>query len=461
MLGVSPRRKNRPRLEPGVRIAGSHPIARLPPELLVYVFKLGSAAEPSTFPTLVSQGEYYIHMDVKGRLRRGIRPIVCGSWRELALNTCSLWAYFDYSGANPKAKAKLWAKRSRQAPIHICFSVDDGFDPDLSEMESAMRIALRHVSRWGRLTLHLDPEPLKLALEMCDVAAPCLTHLSIRCTEVDAIEEQFVLFNERTPLLKSVDLSGVPVPWTGPLFNNLEELRLGYYEEESSPSLEQVTDILHRCPALQVLMLDRTGITTYSTFHPATLTLHSLKFVQMTQLDREVYFWMVAHFRGPNVQTYIGNPGQHSSDPEVKEMIQTQCHETPFPNVVRLRTQYAKVYPVILNKIYNLMERLAVIEFYQCFLSDDVIVGLVWSLHHQKSRDLRILHLEECQGFSVDILKEIVTSRCEPPEDAPVRKLDSLRVLKCSSLDLDNATLEWFRERVREFMWTERTLVSN
>lgn len=205
-----------------------------------------------------------------------------------------------------------------------------------------MTCLVREVHRWESFSIHVAAEALGVALEMCCFPAPALKQLSVRCAEADALEDEFVLFDESTPLLRSVRLASVPVPWDGPLFDNLTVLELTHYDDDYGPSIEQLCSILRRSHGLRRLVLHRAGITTTQNsegFQPTLVHMNSLEYVQMTDLDVDFFSWLT-HVRAPKVHTVVASPTHDGSDTEeLMSGIEMESH-VPFPNVKTYRAQY-------------------------------------------------------------------------------------------------------------------------
>lgn len=260
-------------------------------------------------------------------------------WRETALSRRSLWTYTNWSGANPEEKVTRWLERSRSlaspqhsAPIHISLCIEEGFDPDVDQMHHVMNLLLPEVRRWGSLKIHVDRDPLELALELCDTAAPLLHTLSVRCSDSDGFEEKFPLFDDQTPALRNLRLVGVPVDWTGSLLHNLTTMHLADFEDGFGPSVEELISILTASPRLERLGLDNAGISIRAAgeFNPQVVRMSHLQLVQMTRLDRDVYVWFVKYMKASRVHTYIGSEFEET----VAEIdVSAVC---PLPNLKKL-----------------------------------------------------------------------------------------------------------------------------
>lgn len=210
-------------------------------------------------------------------------------------------------------------------------------------MRSAIRFLRKEIHRWQSFVLRADPEQLEVALEFCTVPAPLLDEISLTSTDPEVLEEQFLLFDGNAPLLRTLHLCGVAIPWSGPLLRNLTSLEIRSIDVELGPSLEQLSSIFLECLQIRHLVLDASGITTLRNsedFHPCRVVLPELEVFQATNLDRDFYFWMVQNLRAPNVHTYTANPENH--DREFGEMIAKIPTETPLPGVRNLHCVYGQ-----------------------------------------------------------------------------------------------------------------------
>lgn len=258
----------------------------------------------------------------------------------MALKNRFLWTYIDWSGGQPEEKAKVWLKRSKSAPLHISFRVDCGFDRDEEEMQSIMVLLEKQIYRWGSLYLHLEPEVLQVVLQSCSQAAPSLKRLSVQCTEADAIDQAFWLFDDVTPALHSLRLRSVPVLWDSTLFNNLTRLHVADYEDDSGPTIKQLSSILQRSSAIRELELDNAGISDDAPDSDRdVIQLPELELLQITRLDRDFYVWQSC-LRCPKLHTIIQNPCYR--EPEYEEaLLETGVEEgNPYPNVKRYKSEH-------------------------------------------------------------------------------------------------------------------------
>ncbi|KAG9024144.1 hypothetical protein FRB95_012044 [Tulasnella sp. JGI-2019a] len=413
-----------------------NPFKKLPLELLVLIFQLGSIDNPATFPTLVAQ--------------------VSKCWREMAMSSRFLWTYINWSGANPEVKATCWLERSASiesprdsSPIHISLAVEEGFEPDVAQMRYVMNFLKPEIWRWESFRIHVDREPLEVALELCDTAAPLLRHLSIGCSDSEGVEDQFVLFDDRTPCLQSLHLLKVPMVWTGPLLTKLTELHLADLEDGFGPSIEELISILEASPRLKKLVLDNAGVSIRSPpdFYPKVVQMPHLEQIQMTRLDRDVYTWFTRYMQAIRAHTYVSSEFEETAIAEVDIL----AHH-PTPNLQRLVAIHARVdTPLLRNLLQYIMT--STVEFYYCSVEDGLLEALVWGPRNKICPNLTKLKLFRCSGFSAEVVKRIVISRqvngtdsaVLPPGTRPPAYLRTVEVIG-SSLPVSAAGLQWFRD---------------
>lgn len=254
-----------------------HPILRLPPELLVHVFALGSF-DNVMFPILVSH--------------------VCHSWRAIVLHAHSLWRRVSL---NPNSNVHMWKERIQRARLCTLDVVLASYpharalyDIDLVALQ--MHILAPHFSALRSLDIrfnsyapylwnaalgpfcrstsylweHRSPNPGDRYFNGA-VEAPKLESLTLRYPQNDDIKE-FSLFGGFAPKLTRVTLEGVRLTWLPELFGNLSFLDYTHHgftrgdeAVEEILSLLQVSSrirelklcICHRATTFQALHLRR------------------------------------------------------------------------------------------------------------------------------------------------------------------------------------------------------------
>ncbi|KAL5519960.1 hypothetical protein ACEPAG_1620 [Sanghuangporus baumii] len=326
------------------------PIEKLPPEVLVYIFELGTRGEENAedweveeddgdeeYEDVDEDDDLSLDMLMPGSFALGktksadntkeaakaasagkthnlsfqVRMShVCRRWRELALQTPTLWTTLDFRERRPWQKSQEWLIRSKQSPLDIIIdrslvndSSDDGVDSDTGFSDVAakeaqadlgfmLNLITPHVSRWHIFELTVDDyDHMVLALkrlEMCPAhpGAPLLQSLALYVHEdlddfdsgsFDYNEQKklFLPFGGHAPRLEKVELWGVHLDWklliptserpllslnfTPSVTTNLTELELAYHTKDVRPSYVDFVNIIRCSPKLISLKLADSG----------------------------------------------------------------------------------------------------------------------------------------------------------------------------------------------------------
>ena len=207
---------------------------------------------------------------------------VCRLWREVALNTHTLWSTPDFSGGPPFTEPAVYLERSKGAPLDIAIDItedkDDSDDPDdpscAQELEQILDLIIPHVWHWRSLELMVsDYAPMHAALTRMGACpgAPMLEVLelyhyeddeegALAFTPAELREQDFVLFRGDAPRLAHVALWGVHLDWARSTFlSGLADLELAYHAKDVCPPFRDFARILRDSPALDTLTLCASG----------------------------------------------------------------------------------------------------------------------------------------------------------------------------------------------------------
>jgi hypothetical protein len=224
---------------------------------------------------------------------------VCKHWREVAIESPSLWTSITFNGLIPMDRSKTWIERSKSLPLRIrmdyaedseLLSPEDtdsdsvaeciGMEshklsevlPSEDDINTILDIILPCVSRWHSLRIivpiYAPMYQVLSRLATCS-SAPILEDLLLQhLEEFDdlsetfqpaALRDSFLLFNGNAPNLKILTLWGVHIDWTSPFLSGLRELELAYHADDIRPSYSQFTHCLRSSPNIESLSLYLSG----------------------------------------------------------------------------------------------------------------------------------------------------------------------------------------------------------
>ncbi|KAA1470306.1 hypothetical protein DENSPDRAFT_682612 [Dentipellis sp. KUC8613] len=243
------------------------PAARLPADVLVYIFMLLrddclSEAEMSLSWITVTH--------------------VCHRWREIALEVAGLWTAIFYG--SPQSWGEF-INRSREAPAHVVLDIDGD-----SAVQAALPI-MQHLHRFERLVLH-GPDIFDILPSLSD-QAPLLEMLMLQFNNYGRpqnnplnVDDKAIssLFGGCLPRLRALFLRGIPIRADSHLFApTLTSLQLHGYEDENLSArlpLTGVVEVLARLPLLETLVLEDI----FADPDTSTLLLESLAHIPVARL---------------------------------------------------------------------------------------------------------------------------------------------------------------------------------
>ena len=266
-------------------------INNIPPELLSYIFVVGTLAkdEEGNNDSLTEIDLDFLESSSSLESSESFLPFrllvsnICRHWRNIALSTPFLWTNIEVT---PTAGLSLeptltLLERSKDLPITVYIycqghAYDGNQAPSDDELRSLFSTFIPHVHRWRAMMIGIPEyrhvyEFLSAASDPSIPAASQLTTLMLEYPVTEEarqsfvypdMSEHFTLFRGSAPLLTTLSLWGVHVDWNQPWIasaSNLTELELAFHAEDVRPSWSQFATILRGAPSLEELALHHSG----------------------------------------------------------------------------------------------------------------------------------------------------------------------------------------------------------
>ncbi|KAF8699552.1 F-box-like, partial [Rhizoctonia solani] len=283
------------------------PVNLLPPEVLTDIF-LGAVEADRTTRTALAQRlkEEGENQAIAARLRRPDMATVISSvniyWRRLSVRTRELWSHIDLgeSGARtdtPFAKAKLWLERSRGSPLYVNINTT-GSAAKIIDAWGILPLLRSHETHFHSLDLNLntvDEVHAALARWLTEGAPRSLRSLAITIPwppkhgdTPHALPPGMLHREQREAFfepLRTLDLDGTYLSWSGPAFKNLVDLRLSRISDRVCPTVEQFVGILNGSPALRTLWLRRMTLRIGTRLNFAPIKMKNLQILGLEHVE--------------------------------------------------------------------------------------------------------------------------------------------------------------------------------
>ena len=310
---------------------GKCPINELPAEILGHIFEIGAEMQeegeeveedddgwedmsddndndvddydgldgPMTGSLESSGSSIFSAADDEGPLFQILVSHVCRHWREVALNSHTLWTTLDFDNVVQLERSKVFIERAHGLPlkIHIDCAIpeeedEEEDDSDGQNKETRKQVKdndLQHflsqndltkildliepeVSHWGELDFHVSTYSYVQSLlsRLHNIPnAPLLKKFHVYHHEefhdfeffIGGDETRYLPFHGNAPLLESAVFWGVHIDWDNSLhfLQGLREFELSFHSKDVRPSYTTFTQIIKNSPELHSLSLAFSG----------------------------------------------------------------------------------------------------------------------------------------------------------------------------------------------------------
>ncbi|KAI0367433.1 hypothetical protein BV20DRAFT_565761 [Pilatotrama ljubarskyi] len=252
------------------------PAFRLPPEVLVLIFKAGGrmphdgpvteSSIPRPFPLVVAS--------------------VSRQWREIAIGTPDLWTNIVIKHPRPYGWVPLCLQRSCGHPVNITIDCRSTSLLTAPMVDSIMSMLMPHVHRWRRFALMTsDPAVVyTIGRRLADASAPQLRHLQLSLSGSSGNQEVVLhdILQGGAEALSSVRFDSLATPWGSPPLVNLTTLDLRWLWLRTRLQYDQFRDMLAASPRLRALILRGTYIHLHSGRTYPPLAIPTLRYLELS-----------------------------------------------------------------------------------------------------------------------------------------------------------------------------------
>ncbi|CAE6466103.1 unnamed protein product [Rhizoctonia solani] len=424
------------------------PVNLLPSLVLTSIFLKAVEADRTSRAVLarrvaIEQGD---NPAIQARLKRPDTATVISSvnthWRKIALRTQELWSHIDLgeSGARtdiPFAKAKLWLERSQGTPLYLTINTT-GPAATIIDAWGILPLLRSHEAHYRSLSLTLntiDEVHAVLAGWINEGAPNSLTSLTISIPWATKPGDSphalppGLLTHERDAFfepLRTLDLDGTYLSWTGPAFRNLVDLRLSRIKDRACPTIEQLVAILNESPALCTLWLRRMDLRIEGRLNFPPVKMESLQILGLEYVEPQG-ICLLLPLLAPEPELYVifegyardpGGVGEALTDLFARSKVE-KLHFSIFINPVQLprmlvRLQHLRTFTWQGVDIGD--------EFFEAMAHNPIITDGHSNVEGNGNADTASsnlcphLHTLDLQGCSISAtaLRDLVTNRVIP-----------------------------------------------
>ena len=224
---------------------------------------------------------------------------VCKLWRNIAVNTPSLWTQID--NLNPRV-TEVFVERSKDALLELDISLTGPFQPTINRF-------IPLISRAVVLDIRVrcgDTVGLR-TVEMILRNAPAAPHMKSIClvgADWDHIPLPAMAFRGHSPALRNVQIRGFTVPFNSQIYRGLRRLEVALTTGAPQMSMSELLEILSQCPDLESVDLSNAGPTKEeheNSLLADTISLPNLTSVSITNATSLACFQLFDHIDVPNL----------------------------------------------------------------------------------------------------------------------------------------------------------------
>ncbi|KAI0061718.1 hypothetical protein BV25DRAFT_1805158 [Artomyces pyxidatus] len=463
------------------------PIAKLPNELLSQIFTIGAEAddedeeEEADMMNMFEDDESDSGDDDEPEHEfQVLVSHVCRRWRDVALQTPTLWTTLDFSDGPPFHKSRTWIERSKECPLDIdldCTDVaprkkqrlpDGRITPD--DLPAVRDLIMPHLARWRTFEFMANDFTVVHNLMLTLAGAGEATHLEAlqlyhyEDTEQyetfapPALKAPLVPFGGRAPALVHLALWGIHVDWEACHFlEGLKVLELAYHAMDVRPSYENLVRILHRSPELETLTLCLSGPGGEPKEWPKDVVeIPSVTTLVLAFHDCDYISDLMQRFSFPNLKSLALDFDAEDYSTFINQLAGPSPGQTQsfLGGLISLKISGLQCNLDALNKFYSALSNLTALSL-NCYHLDEVFFTNLFPPEHgsaPKSRDVRTgvwlprLDTLTTSGIDGSQMHELVLAR----RDHPIK-----RVNMDMDDDVDERDEAWLRSALEHFDFFE------
>lgn len=179
---------------------------------------------------------------------------VCKIWRDVAVNTPTLWTQID--NLNPLV-TDIFIQRSKSALLELGIWLVGPFQPTINKFLPLISRAVVLDVRARRGDI-VGLRTVEMILRNSP-AAPSLRSFCLVGADLDHIPLPVTAFSGHTPVLRGMQVHGFTIPFESSIYRGLKRLEIDLIPGAPQMTFTQLFDILVACPDLESMDLSNAG----------------------------------------------------------------------------------------------------------------------------------------------------------------------------------------------------------